>query len=442
MVAPDPGSSGVRAMGQERATPCCKWRSVVDFVSKCTNGIGSEDVMKKSYFYSAGFSVALLLAISAFAQQPPQQPKAAVTGTGQSGTAPINGLIYLINTDAKAEMDGLLKWEVELKSRGLTAMIKASNAVIETYPEVFKRLASEGHEIIGGYPGICWDMPYEKQYEAMKAVKGYMEGLTGKPMRVFACTYSSYDENTMRAAEALNVPYVLARGTEDVRAVIYQPEEYDVGIIEVSNVEFAEMGKGSLCDISLYSRGATEADFAHVFEESVAKSPDSMILVSHPHIGGTKVGYWNVYARGLGSPSFVWRTFEDWLAHVAIVARPYADIPENREVEYLEPKPAVPLDQLQDLPEVGKKIVIFHNGQGPMCKDAETFLYTLDYPIEVHLTGEKNFLMLLDRYRVQHPESEGVSDSFEYFPIIFIKDRAFSGFTEEVKETILKEIGR
>jgi hypothetical protein len=86
--------------------------------------------------------------------------------------------------------------------------------------------------------------------------------------------------------------------------------------------------------------------------------------------------------------------------------------------------------------------VIFHNGQGPMCKDAETFLYTLDHPIEVHLTGEKNFLTLLDRYRIQHPESEGVSDSFEYFPIIFIKGRAFSGFTEEVKETILKEIGR
>jgi len=383
--------------------------------------------MSKQLLLSAVIALALASPTAALAQQ-------------DAAAAPINGLIYLINTDAEAEMDGLLKWETELEARGLTAMIKASNPVLETYPEVFKRLAGEGHEIIGGYPGICWDMPYEDQYTAMKSVKDYMEGLTGKPMQVFACTYSSYDENTVKAAEALGVPYVLARGTEDVRAMIYQPEGYDVGIIEVSNVEFAEMGKGSLCDISLYSRGATEEDFARVFEESVAKAPDSMILVSHPHIGGTKVGYWEVYEDALGSKAFTWRTFEDFLANVAVVERPYADIPENREVEYLEPKPAVPLEALADLPEVGNKIVMFHNGVGPMCKEAEAFLEGLDYPVEEHLSTEKNFLMLLDRYRAKFPKTEGVSDSYEYFPIIFLKDRAFSGFDEEVRRAIEEEI--
>lgn len=366
----------------------------------------------------------------------------APAGAQDVAKTPINGLIYLINTHADEEIDGLLKWEQELKARGLTAMIKASNDVLETYPEVFRRLAADGHAIIGGYPGVCWDMPYEDQYEAIKSVKEYMEGLTGQPMQVFACTYSSYDENTVKAAEALNVPYVLARGTEDVRALIYQPEEYRVGIIEVSNVEFAEMGKGSLCDISLYSRGATEQDFAQVFEESVAKRPDSMILVSHPHIGGTKVGYWQVYEDALESQDFTWRTFEDFMANVAVEKRAYADIPENREVEYLEPKPAVPLEQLADLPEVGNKIVMFHNGVGPMCKDAEAFLDGLDYPVEEHLSDEKNFLTLLDKYRVQFPRTEGVSDSYEYFPIIFVKDRAFSGFDEEVQQAIEEEIGR
>ena len=137
-----------------------------------------------------------------------------------------------------------------------------------------------------------------------------MGGRTGKPMRVFACSYSSYDENTMRAAEALGVPFLLARGTVDVQALIYRPEEYDVGLIEVSNVEFGEMGRGSLCDTSLYSRGATEADFAQVLTESLAKRPDSMILVSHPHIGGTKAGYWAVYQKALGDPRLSWRTFD------------------------------------------------------------------------------------------------------------------------------------
>lgn len=387
--------------------------------------------MSKYLLFSAALAMSLALANAAPAQQ-----------SSQAANATISGLIYLINTDAEAEIDGLLKWEQELKARGLTAMIKASNPVLETYPEVFRRLATEGHAIIGGYPGVCWDMPYEDQYAAIKSVKEYMEGLTGQPMQVFACSYSSYDENTVKAAEALGVPYVLARGTEDVRALIYRPEEYSVGLIEVSNVEFAEMGKGSLCDISLYSRGATEQDFARVFDESVAKHPDSMILVSHPHIGGTKAGYWAVYEKALASGAFTWRTFDDFMANVTVVERPYADIPENREVEYLEPKPAVPLEQLADLPEVGNKIVMFHNGVGPMCKEAEAFLDGLDYPVEEHLVGEKNFLTLLDKYRVQFPQTEGVSKSYEYFPIIFVKDRAFSGFDEEVRKAIKDESGR
>jgi hypothetical protein len=382
-------------------------------------------------FRRAVFGLACMLGIAASAQEVPD---------ADAGVRPINGLIYLINTDAQAEIDGLLKWEFELRDRGLTAMVKASNPVLETYPEVFRRLAQEGHEIIGGYPGICWDMPYEEQHAAMQAVKTQMESLTGKPMRVFACSYSSYDENTLKAAEVLGVPYVLARGTEDVRALIYRPTEYDVGLLEVSNVEFGELGKGSLCDISLYSRGATEADFAQVFAESLTKAPDSMILVSHPHIGGTKVGYWRVYEDALASGSVVWRTFDDWLAQVTVVSRPYSDIPENRELDYLEPQPAVPLEQLADLPDVGRKIVVFHNGQGPMCKDAKAFLDGLDYPVEEHLTDERNFLPLLERYRVPHGQSEGVSTAFEYFPIIFVNGRAFSGFNDAVKAAIESEI--
>jgi hypothetical protein len=85
---------------------------------------------------------------------------------------------------------------------------------------------------------------------------------------------------------------------------------------------------------------------------------------------------------------------------------------------------------------------MFHNGVGPMCKEAEAFLDGLDYPVEEHLSGEKNFLTLLDRYRVKFPQTEGVSDSYEYFPIIFVGDRAFSGFDEEVRAAIDEEIGK
>jgi hypothetical protein len=349
-------------------------------------------------------------------------------------------MFFLINVDADEDMDGLLRWEQELRSRGLTAMIDVSGPVLDAYPQLFKRLAQEGHAVIGGNSEVCWDVPYDEQYQAMLDVKTNMEKLTGQPMQVFGCKYFSYDENTVKAAEALGIPYVLGRGTEDIRALIYKPEEYDVGIIKVSNVEFSEMGSGSLCDISLYWRGATEADFAKMVEASLSQNPDSMILVSHPHIGGTKVGYWNVYADALASPAVTWRSFEEWLSSVAVVARPYADIPENREVQYLDPTPVVPLDQLQNLPEVGEKLVMFHNGLGPMCKDAEAFIAGLDYPIEEHLSSEKNFHTLLDRYRIQFPQSEGVSDAFEYFPIIFLNGRAFSGFDKAVMTAIKGEI--
>lgn len=365
---------------------------------------------------------------------------AALPALAEEAPAPINALVYLIETDAEAPLDGLLQWELQLRARGLTAMIKASNEVLERNPELFRRLAGEGHVVIGGYPGICWDMPYEDQLAEMAAVKAHMEALTGAPMQVFACSYSSYDENTLRAAEELGVPYVLARGTEDVRAVIHRPEEYDVGIIQVSNVEFGEMGRGSLCDISLWSRGATEADFAAVLEESIARAPDSMILVSHPHIGGAKAGYWEVYEAALADPALAWRPFDDWIAAVTELPMPFAAIPDNRELDYLEPAPAVPLDALADLPGVGQRLVIFHNAEGPMCRDAARFIAGLDFPVEEHLLGERDFIPLMTGHMAGHAGSEGVSDSFGLFPIIFIGGRAFSGFDAEVAAAITAEI--
>ena len=352
----------------------------------------------------------------------------------------INGLIYLIQNDVADTSDGLLKWETELNNRGLTALIKASKPVLEKYPEIFKKLAKEGHVIMGGYAGSCWDLPYDQQYKAMKETKEYMEKLTGRSMQVFACMYSSYDENTVKAAEALGVPYVLARGTEDIRAVLYKPLEYNVKLLEVSNVEFGEMGKGSLCDASLFSRGATEKDFAEVFNESIAKKPDSMILVSHPHIGGVKAGYWSVYKEALETNKVTWTPFEEWMKEVKTIELPYKQIPENREIEYLEAKPAVPLEQLENLPDVGRKILMFHNGKGPMCIEAKEFLEGIDYPLEEHLNTEKDFISLLDGYRTKYPKSQGVSTDYEYYPIIFVYNKAYSGFNKNVKEDILKQI--
>jgi hypothetical protein len=85
---------------------------------------------------------------------------------------------------------------------------------------------------------------------------------------------------------------------------------------------------------------------------------------------------------------------------------------------------------------VGGKIVMYHNGQGPMCLEAMDFLETIDYPVEQHLTTEPGFYQDLGELKEVYNNSSGVSDSFGYYPIIFVKDRAFSGFNEQIKTEI------
>ena len=123
-----------------------------------------------------------------------------------------------------------------------------------------------------------------------------------------------------------------------------------------------------------------------------------------------------------------------------VVQRPYAEIPENRELEYLEPQPAVPLEQIADRPGAGDKLVMFHNGQGPMCRDAARLVAGLVYPIEEHLVGERDFLPMMESYRARFPAGEGVSDRFELFTLVFIEGRAFSGFDETVRAAIEAEV--
>ncbi len=119
---------------------------------------------------------------------------------------------------------------------------------------------------------------------------------------------------------------------------------------------------------------------------------------------------------------------------------PYADIPQNRELSYLEPRPAVPLDQLADVPALGHKLLMFHNGEGPMCREAVEFVSALDFPVEEHLLGEPDFLEQLLQHMAGFPESEGISDDFGLFPVIFIGDRAFSGFDDSVAQVIQSEV--
>lgn len=272
----------------------------------------------------------------------------------------INGLMMLIEFE---KIEGIRQWERQLDRRSLTALVQAQHNVIAEYPKDFGRLALKGYPIAGLYADKAfWDVPYEEQLARMREVKDAIEKTTVvKSMRVFGSRYFAYDENTLRAADVLGVEYVLARGTAGERAVIYAPQEYKVKIISVSNVPFGEMGTGSLCDYSLWARGSTDEDFANVVDKVLARRTSDMILVSHAYLGGTKAKWWRTYEKALASDAVQWRRFDDWVKAVKVVVLPFEKIPVNREVKYEAPKPAVPLDRLEDLPGL--------KSEGPMKSD-------------------------------------------------------------------------
>ncbi len=271
----------------------------------------------------------------------------APTARAQS---PTNGLIMLIEFD---RIEGIRHWERELDRRHLTALIQVQYNILEKYPEDFARLAAKGYVVAGTYSEKpFWDVPYDEQLARMRETKEAIERITRKPMQVFGSKYFAYDQNTLRAADALGVRYVLGRGTAGVLATVYAPHEYHAKIISVSNVPFAEMGTGSLCDYSLWARGSTAKDFATVVDKVIAGRPADLILVSHAYIGGLYAQWWSTYQSALGRPEVKWRGFDAWARAVKVQELPLAEIPVNREVKYDTPKPAVPLEKLDLLPGV------------------------------------------------------------------------------------------
>ncbi len=92
-----------------------------------------------------------------------------------------------------------------------------------------------------------------------------------------------------------------------------------------------------------------------------------------------------------------------------------------------------------------KKLIMFHNGRGPMCLEQLKFLESIkpQYPslvIEEHLTTEQGTRELLNQLKSEYDKSEGISENFGYLPITFINSHAYSGFNSKVKEKLEKDI--
>ncbi|UCE34643.1 MAG: hypothetical protein JSV55_13690 [Deltaproteobacteria bacterium] len=241
---------------------------------------------------------------------------------------------------------GLRHWADEFERRGMPAVIQTNEYMLTEQSGMIKNLSKKGFEICGSYnEQPFWDRPYRFQHEVMARIKHKVEARTGKPMRIFGSKYSAYDEVTLKAADALGVGYVFARGASGARAVVYKPKEYDVTIVSVSNVPSKQLGTGSLCDQSLWSRGATPQDFKEIL---FGLKEERIILVAQTHLSGVKLHWWNVYQDFLDANIVTWKSLDEFVSNPLIL--PNAQIPMNTEVQYQTPQPKIPLEEEPDYP--------------------------------------------------------------------------------------------
>jgi hypothetical protein len=370
--------------------------------------------------------------------------------TEESAVEKPKGLMLMIEFE---DTVGLNNFVYQMNERDIPGLLVVNASYVEENCDFVKGLQQYNIEIAGIAPEEpFWDQEYDVQYERIEKTKNRIEACIGKPIRVIGSQYFAYDENTLKVADALGIPYVLARGTTGSKATVYQPEEYEAKILSISNIDSPKWGTGSLCDYSYWAREGNPQDF----KEEVYKAFenfDKVTPVSHTYIGGAKARWNEVYIDMFDNLDVNWVTLDEF-EEVDVYAS-IKDIPVNREVQYTTPKPEIPLDQESEVnnpcavinlnltddnssEEEQESLVVFHNNAGPMCKEAIEFFKENSIEYIEYLTTDEDFNEKLDSYMDKYGNvSEGVSTSYGYYPIIFYKDKAFSGFNEEIGNTIL-----
>jgi len=367
---------------------------------------------------------------------------------------------------------GLGNFVNEMNKRNIPGLLMVTPEFVKANCQEIRQLLKHNIEIVGSNVGApFWDMPYEEQKAKIINMKEEIEACTGVPLRIISSRYMASDMTTVKIADELGIPYVTARGTTDSKATVYKVEEYNVKILSVSNIPKVQFKYGSLCDYSFFERAGAPNDMMEELMRSIEPlsskekarygSEEKITLVSHTNIGGYLKPWMDMWISFWDNT----RNRIEWVGLDELMAEedwimPEWQVPINKNAPYTPEKirPLIPYEEeekinnpcaVEDIGQTdsaeeetitGNKILVFHNGKGEMCLEALEFFKTINYPIEEHLNTEQDFTDNLNGLRSSFEESEGVSKSFGYYPVIFIKNRAFSGFNDYVKEEILKEI--
>lgn len=121
-----------------------------------------------------------------------------------------------------------------------------------------------------------------------------------------------------------------------------------------------------------------------------------------------------------------------------VQSEPQEDILQQDQQPVLQPDP-------QPEPNPEKKLMMFHNGMGPMCiemlqQKARFKQLCPGLVIEEHLTTDNNERALMYRMQAMYGSSQGMSSNYGYLPISFINSHAYSGYDSWVDGKIEQDI--
>lgn len=398
-----------------------------------------------------------------------------ITEDLESEQIPAQGLMILIEYK---DTVGLVNFVNEMQRRGVTGLLHLGPDFVAEHCDIVKLILDYGLEIMASVPGEpLWGQPYEAQKAAIQAARDQIEACTGQPVRIISSRYMASDINTLKAAEELGIPYITARGTTDTKATVYAIEDHQTKILSVSNIPQVEFKYGSLCDYSYYERSGQPEDMMAELRRAVEPLTEKekarsgpyhrVSPVTHTNIGGYLKPWMDMWIEfwDTTQDQVVWVGLDDFMAEADWLI-PDWQLPINLNAPYTPDKirPLIPYEdvekvdnpcRVEDLggrlnqaseapddsrPESDARIMVFHNGHGEMCLEALDFFTEINYPIEEFLETEPGFYQELNRQMAAFDASEGVSEDFGYYPIIFINNRAFSGFNAEIKNDILEAL--
>ncbi|MGI6278757.1 MAG: polysaccharide deacetylase family protein [Patescibacteria group bacterium] len=417
---------------------------------------------------------AIGLSIFYFWQTENKTPEIATQETVKSPESDPEGIMILIEY---RDTIGLVNFVNELQKRNIPGLLHVSGEFVEANCETIKELLNHDMEIMASLSGEpLWGSSYEKQKEQIIETTEKIKTCTGQPVKIISSPYMASDINTLKAADELGIPYITARGTTDTKATVYEIEGYETKILSVSNIPKVQFKYGSLCDYSYYERAGTPEDMMAELTRAIQPLTDKekerygpnhkITPVTHTNIGGYLKPWTQMWLEFFDQTAnqIDWVDLDTFMADSDWIL-PDWQLPINKNAPYTPEKirPLVSYEEVEKVQnpcrvedlggieaeispiEVEEEItegrlMMFHNGKGPMCLEAIDFLSTVDYPVEEFLDTQAGFRDQLEKLKTEFGQSEGVSESFGYYPMIFVNDRAFSGFNEEIKAEIVEEM--